>query len=250
MKINSFQVTALPKSEHLSFITSVVNLAKQHEAIKTICQDEFNQLSEAHVNENKYFNLPKSSPYTTEIVDANVERDSLLTGIKYLVKGYLKHSDKSLSASAQIILDTIKRYDIRTGMQLDKKSGLIAKFVEDLSGDLLENVQALDLGHMVKSLQRANNKVDELLIERSKERTQYEIGIAKTTRTQSTAAYKQFVEFINSYTVSNKGYSEFDDFIKLLNEEIKRIKEQVLNRKKRTSKEENVEEMPQPEGVM
>ena len=84
-------------------------------------------------------------------------------------------------------------------MQLDKETGLLMNFIDDLEKKYSSEVQTLSLGAFVTALKAANEKVRTLTATRTDERMAKAVGALKASRKASDEAYRQLVKFVNHY---------------------------------------------------
>ena len=99
-------------------------------------------------------------------------------------------------------------------MQLDKETGLLMNFVDDLEKKHSSEVQTLSLGAFVTALKAANEKVRTL----------------KASRKASDEAYRQLVKFVNAYALIEDD-SKYLSFIDSVNTEIVHYKREVIGQK-------------------
>ena len=123
----------------------------------------------------------------------------------------------------------IKDYAIDPKMQLDKETGLLMNFIDDLEKKYSSEVQTLSLGAFVTALKAANEKVRTLTATRTDERMAKAVGALKASRKTSDEAYRQLVKFVNAYALI-EGDSKYLSFIDV-NTEIVHYKREVIGQK-------------------
>ena len=129
----------------------------------------------------------------------------------------------------------IKDYAIDPKMQLDKETGLLMNFIDDLEKKYSSEVQTLSLGAFVTALKAANEKVRTLTATRTDERMAKAVGALKASRKASDEAYHQLVKFVNAYALI-EGDSKYLSFIDV-NTEIVHYKREVIGQKNAVKEE-------------
>ena len=124
----------------------------------------------------------------------------------------------------------IKDYAIDPKMQLDKETGLLMNFIDDLEKKYSSEVQTLSLGAFVTALKAANEKVRTLTATRTDERMTKAVGALKASRKARDEAYRQLVKFVNAYALI-EGDSKYLSFIDYVNTEIVHYKREVIGQK-------------------
>ena len=115
-------------------------------------------------------------------------------------------------------------------MQLDKETGLLINFIDDLEKKYVNEVQTLSLGAFVTSLKDANEKVRTLTASRTDERMTKAVGALKASRKASDEAYRQLVKFVNAFALI-EGDANYISFIDYVNTEIVHYKREVIGQK-------------------
>ena len=133
---------------------------------------------------------------TDDIATADAERDGLYSGYKKAVNGFKNLPVENMAKAAKVLTQRIKDYAINPKMQLDKETGLLMNFIDDLEKKYSSEVQTLSLGAFVTALKAANEKVRTLTATRTDERMAKAVGVLKASRKASDEAYRQLVKFV------------------------------------------------------
>ena len=219
--------------------TDKVVMAKAGELVKT-----FRTAIDA---EDEAMNISRKSMLTDEIAEANQERDAIYIAYKRAVQSLRKSATESVAETAKVLAQHIKDYRIGQRDQLDKKTGLLMNFIDDLEQKYKEQVEELSLTPFVSKLKNANERVRSLTLQRTDERTGIIVGALKKARRATDTAYRTLVEMVNSLAVvfGDQDYSDFMDYV---NTEIAHYKREVLGQKSPTpstdEEEENDEDSP------
>ena len=178
--------------------------------------------------------LSAKSLVTDKIAEADKERDRLYAGYKKAVSGYEGFPDAAIAEAAKALAQHIKDYKISPQMQMDKETGLLMNFIQDLEGKFSEQIKTLSLGAFVEKLKASNESVRDLTAQRTDERSAKTAGALKTARGVSEEAYKTLVQHVNARALleGDEAYSAFIDYA---NTEIEHFKKEVLGGSKKKS---------------
>ena len=184
-------------------------------------------LTEALTTEDKYLVLSQKSLLTDEIAHADKERDTLFTGYRTAVKGFLNMPIAALAKNARELWQHLADYAIDPQMQLERETGLITNLCTDLVGKYATQVQALGLKPYVDALKTANERVETLLVQRTTDNSTKVVGALRTAREASDNAIRNLTKVVNALAILGNpaDYAAFIDFMNTL---IKRYKEQAI----------------------
>ncbi|MDO4763080.1 MAG: DUF6261 family protein [Flavobacteriaceae bacterium] len=171
--------------------------------------------------------ISQKSHKTDEIAQADRERDQLYTGLKNAVKSYAHIPNEEMKSAQKVIAQVIKDYGIKTTMQLDKQTGLLVNFIQDLETKYTDEVSKLGLATFLTPLKVANEKVSIALSQRTEEQSTKEAGAMKSARNTTDEAYRLLVKHINAHALL-EGETNYMAFIDFANEHIGRFKKNVL----------------------
>lgn len=139
-----------------------------------------------------------------------------------------------MAKAAKVLTQHIKDYAINPKMQLDKETGLLINFIDDLEKKYAEEVKTLSLSAFVTALKAAYEKMRTLTATRIDERMAKAVGALKTSRKASDEAYRLLVKFVNAYALI-EGDSKYLSFIDYVNTEIVHYKREVIGQKSGSS---------------
>ena len=189
---------------------------------------EIGTLSLERLNNGAHF-LFVSNVLARAEADTNI-KSKLSTQIASL-KSAKEQEDEDLKISQKSLLtDDIAAAAIDPKMQLDKETGLLINFVDDLEKKFANEVETLSLGAFVTALKAANEKVRTLTASRTDERMSKAVGALKVSRKASDEAYRLLVKFVNAYALI-EGDAKFLNFIDYVNTEIVHYKREVIGQK-------------------
>ena len=219
----------LNNGAHFQFIENVSDRLATDTKIKenAVGQAVIKALTEALTTEDKYLVLSQKSLLTDEIAHADKERDTLFTGYRTAVKGFLNMPIAALAKNARELWQHLADYAIDPQMQLERETGLITNLCTDLVGKYATQVQALGLKPYVDALKTANERVETLLVQRTTDNSTKVVGALRTAREASDNAIRNLTKVVNALAILGNpaDYAAFIDFMNTL---IKRYKEQAI----------------------
>ena len=234
VQIGTIDLHRLTNDAHFIYTKNVEEVMEGSGAVDTTPNVKIAmELVKAAVKEeDKYLMLSKKNPYTDQIVAKDKERDSLFRGYRSAVKGFLRMPTENMAKAAAELKQHLKDYDIDPNMQLERETSRIMNLVDDLNTKFSEQVTLLGLKPYVDELRKANNAIDELLVNRTDDRSLQVAGALRKARSATDEAYLNVVRLINAVVVVGTD-KDFVPLINYLNANIKRYKEQVMARRKK-----------------
>ena len=226
-EIGSISLVNMNNAAHFLFVSNMAERAEKDATVAEKCAAQVAALRAAVTAEDDNLQLSAKSLVTDKIADADKERDRLYSGYKKAVGGYADFPDAAMADAAKILSQHIKDYKINTQMQMDKETGLLVNFLQDLEGKYKAQVDALSLGAFVEKLKAANETVRELTAQRTDERSAKTAGALKTARSASDEAYRMLVQHVNARAIL-EGDAEYSAFIDYANTEIEHFRQEVL----------------------
>ena len=230
-EIQTFYIGGMTNAAHFLFVSNVAERAEKDAAVAEKCAAQVKALRNAVTAEDENLKLSAKSLLTDKIADADKERDRLYAGYKKAVSGYEGFPDDAMAEAAKALAQHIKDYKISPQMQMDKETGLLVNFIQDLEGKFSEQIKTLSLGAFVEKLKASNENVRDLTAQRTDERSAKTAGALKTARGASEEAYKTLVQHVNARALL-EGEEAYSAFIDYANTEIEHFKKEVLKSKK------------------
>ena len=222
-------LSRLNNGAHFQFIKNVSDRLATDTKIKenAVGQAVIKALTEALATEDKYLVLSQKSLLTDEIATADKERDTLFTGYRTAVKGFLNMPIAALAKNTRELWQHLADYAIDPQMQLERETGLITNLCTDLVGKYATQVQALGLKPYVDALKTANERVETLLVQRTTDNSTKVVGALRTACEASDNAIRNLTKVVNALAILGNpaDYAAFIDFMNTL---IKRYKEQAI----------------------
>ncbi len=240
-EIQSIFLGNMNNAAHFMFVSNMAERAEKDSAVSEKCKAQVKSLREAVTAEDESLKISAKSLTTDKIADADRLRDQLYAGYKKAVGGYVNFPVEEMADAAKVLNQHIKDYKIDTQAQLDKETGLLVNFVQDLEGKFAEQVKALSLTAFVEKLKAANEEVRTLTSQRTDERSAKTAGALKAARTASDEAYRMLVLHVNAHALL-EGEEAYAAFIDYANTEIEHFKKEVLGGAKKKSATTDVAE--------
>jgi len=232
MEIKEIALARMNNGAHYQFVKNALTKAKANTVITENASAQIGVLENKLAAEDEALKISQKSLLTDDIIEADRKRDELYMAYRRLVKGSLGAPLEDLAEAAKVLNQSIKDYGIDPQMQLDKETGLLANLLTDHQGKYATQVAALGLTAYTTALKEANDKVNDLIMQRADERSVKVVGALKAARTETDEAYKNLVKRINALWIVE--YNEaYDEFINYMNEEIDRYHKEVLASKKK-----------------
>lgn len=233
--INDISLVRLNNGAHFMFIKNVNDRVQSNNTLKTKLGALATNLNDALNKEDEAMLLSQKSLITDDIAAADELRDSIYSGYKKVVDGYRKLPVASIEVAAKELWQHIKDYSINPQDQLDKETGMLLNFIDDLETKYAPQVLTLSLTVFVDQLKIANEKVRRLTSKRTDERSTQAVGALKQARKNSDNAYRELVKMVNALALI-EGIAPYEDFIDYLNTEIAHFKREVIPSKKKDPK--------------
>ena len=234
-EIQTLPLTSMNNAAHFLFVSNMAERAEKDKTVAEKCKAQVAALRSAVTAEDENLKISAKSLTTDKIVAADRLRDQLYAGYKKAVGGYTNFPIEEMADAAKVLQQHIKDYKIDVQAQLDKETGLLVNFIQDLEGKFAEQVKALSLTAFVEKLKAANENVRSLTGQRTDERSAKTAGALKAARAVSDEAYRMLVLHVNAHALLD-GEDAYSSFIDYANTEIAHFRQEVLGGKKGKAK--------------
>ena len=220
---------------HFGFIQTVSERIEKETTITAnpIAKAASDALKAALKEEDAWLATSRKSDLTEEIMAADRQRDEMYMGYRAAVSGFLRSPDQGMAEASERLWAHLTDYRITISMQFETETSLIGNLVKDCEAKYAADVIKLGVKAYVDALKAANEKVHDLLLDRTHDRSKQAAGALRAARRASDVAYTRVVKVVNALAILNNDTAKCDAFIKFMNTQIKRYKEQVLTSKKR-----------------
>ena len=244
-QVDELRLEGLDNGAHLAYHTTVSGWAKADETISAKCPKFITPYDTSLAEEDRVIKTSPKSLLTDQIVTSDRLRDEFYRSYRDMVKAMDGIAIPEMAEAAKILQQHIKDYKIDVQSQLDKETGNLLSFTNDLKDKYADQVAALNLTNIVEKLAEANDQTAELLRQRDIENKAREVGATKRVRAQVDEAYRRLIQVINAYALI-EGDANYANFIDQMNSLIKRYKQQILGQSTSSDKGEGGNE-PTPE---
>ena len=234
-EIERIDLVRLNNAAHLLFVQDVHKTAAAETGIlaNPIAKAAIDMLGAAAEEEDRCLVLSQKSLLTKRIVAADRQRDEMYMGYRAAVSGFLRSPDQGMAEASERLWAHLTDYRITISLQFETETSLIGNLVKDCEAKYAADVIKLGVKAYVDALKAANEKVHDLLLDRTHDRSKQAAGALRAARRASDVAYTRVVKVVNALAILNNDTAKCDAFIKFMNTQIKRYKEQVLTSKKR-----------------
>lgn len=229
-EIATISLERMNNGAHFLYVSDILAHAEADTTVKQKNAAQVAALRAAVAQEDEDLKLSQKSLLTDEIARADAERDSLYSGYKKAVQGFLNLPVEAMAQAAKVLNQHLKDYGISPQMQLDRETGMLLNLVTDLEGKFKAEVETLALTPFVTNLKAANERVRTLTASRTEERMAVPVGALKASRKASDEAYRALVKMVNALALV-EGEADYAAFIDYVNTEITHYKREVLGQK-------------------
>lgn len=232
-EIGGISVSRMSNGAHYTFIFNVLERADASEAVKEKVSADITALRDALEAEGDKMGVMTKSALTRLIKENDTLRDESYIGYKSVVRGFLAHPEGSVLTAAEKLWTHIESRDIRTNIQLDKQTGLMKSFLDELEGKYPAEVATLGLTTLVATMKEANEKVFDLMMARDTESSTKTVGAVKIARAATDEAYRMLVKKVNAHALL-EGDAAYASFIDEMNAQITHFKRDTLGETRST----------------
>ena len=226
-EIDGLRLDHLPNGAHAEYHHTTLERAKGDNAVSSKCTKYLTAYQDAYDEQDRVYKTSTKNLSTDDIAASDRLRDELYRSFRDAVKAMDGISIPAMAEAAKILMQLIKDYRIDVQGQLDKETGDLRNFTDDLKDKYAEQVEALGLTEVANELAKANEQTATLIKQRDSENKAREVGIVKSARAATDRAYKQLVKMVNAL-IMVEGEEAYADFVAEQNSLIRRYKQRVL----------------------
>ena len=229
-KIVKINLPRMNNGAHFTFVSNILARAEADKTVNGKARELVSKLKAAVDNEDSAMNVSRKSFFTDAITQANNKRDSLYKAYRRVVNAFLCMPVADMAEAARVLSQHIKDYRISPRDQLDKKTGLMVNFIDDLEHRHSAQVEKLGLTVFVTQMKEANEQVRTSTLQRTHERMGKTVGAMKKARAAADDAYRALVKMVNALALIY-GENDYSSFIDYVNAEIAHYKREVISQK-------------------
>ena len=241
-QLSSLSIVRLRNAAHFEFVTRFYSIVNEYDTSNRMFLEAKAAFQRAIKKEEERITTFRSSAWTLVMREAGHRRKYSYKAIVDCIKTWSRIETTPYYEDAQDLKRYIKLYDIDPYKgKMNELSGRYRILIEDFTTEEnLQKVKNIGAEVFLNELMRANAEFSQAVTERAREKSQVE-GTVKEAREETETALKEMIMAINSlyYLTRDEHLAEI---IKICNVDIKRVKTQILRRKKKMSAEP---EMPE-----
>jgi hypothetical protein len=254
MKIESIKSYLLSNALHLQFVMAVLTL------IKKFVQNLSGITAQTEVfrtkidREDLCYKVVRKSDISAAKEESDRARDTIVAGIKDLVKSALKHFDADIRAAAQrikIVIDTFDSPQPMISLPYDAETAVINSMLQELDGKYAAEVQITGLTPWVEELRKCNSAFEALTDAYNEQQAKKPSFQLKNVRKETDRAYQDIITIVNAFIIM-EGEENYAAFVSELNTLIKHYNNLIAQhhgrlQAKNDDKTTNDEELPSDE---
>lgn len=233
-QIISFKLSAINNGAHFSYVSEAVEKIKADSELYKKFKELGDTLAAAVTEENLYLITSRKNSLSDKIKEGDKNRANFYRGYRSAVKHFLKFPEGDKKQAASVLQQHLTDYNIDPRMQLDRETGLLTNFIEDLEGKFAAHVATLSLAPYIEGLKKANEDVRNAISGRDSQPLSLKRGMLRKVRKKSDEAYAALVRRVNALA-EIEGDSAYAALIAALNEQIKRFKQEVIPSSKKVN---------------
>ena len=225
----SVYLKSMRNGVHFLFVKSVLDRAKGDAKVMNKAAKLVGILETAVAKEDECLTLSRKNFKSDEIKQADQDRDTLYAKFRAMVKSFLDIPMQEEAEAAKYLWQSIKDYNIDTKSNLQQETGLLLNLVADLQGPLATHVETLGLTRLVENLKQTNERVNDMLLQRTEDRSGQVLGALRTARFATDDAYDDLVEVIDALAIL-ESVADYASFINYVNTEITQYMRHAMSR--------------------
>lgn len=232
-------MTKIVKPLERATVAETCNLTlNMGEAIKesSVEDDYLNQKSDELSSKGKEMETSiaqdQSKAKTAELVDADSERDALISSFKLFLRAHMKWKRENLSKNASILYKIIKKHGLAMAREnYEEESTLLDSLLAELAKpNNVQFLEELNLSELIADLNAAEDYFKKLYLESAKIEATKETFIAATIlKKELYVLQKQMVNYLNAMQRANP--EKYAAVSKKIAELIKIMNRKIRNRK-------------------
>lgn len=240
-KITPIVLSYFRNNDHVQFMTDFITLVSNATPVALKIETVYPEFNEAYMALDKAFKVDGGSILTLPIVGADGLRDRFWSALGMRVRAALIGPVEAEVAAAEKIKRVYDLYGNVRELSQTEESAALNSLVADLENE--ENTPlctTLGLTAWVTALKEQNALVQSLVQQRREEQAHKTSGDVKAAREAIDPIYEKIVARINALIELEMDTPEIDEFVSLLNKQIKDFKTLLATREgHRTTEEEN-----------
>jgi len=202
--INAINISILRNAEYLQFMKNVASLVQTNDPAVLTIETQLAALNTSISVLDDLFKTELANEITQELVLIDERRDKAITGLSFLVTGFLYHYDTAKTLAAGLLNDNLKLYGAAIARQnYQAETATITSIVNDweTKPTLRDAMVLLNLKEWKDELKDANALFDERYLIRTQEYGAANPDTLKAKREETNAVYYALRDFLNSFSI-------------------------------------------------
>ncbi|NQU54255.1 MAG: hypothetical protein HQ522_17140 [Bacteroidetes bacterium] len=240
MKIKKLRVEKLRNEEHFQFQTEFNELVTRFTAQTLGVETPYAAYQTHYGNEAEALDVIQKSAITSEMVDADHDRDNLFSGLNDTVEGACNHYDpikKEAGLRLKIVFDHFGNISKKS---YDEETAATNALINDLGTKYTDDVATLGLEDWITALDASNQKFVALSAERYSDDADKTPLKMKEVRIEVDAAYRSITNLIDALILVN-GLETYSPFVEELNRRVEKYNNNLAQRQGRNAKNDTPE---------
>lgn len=234
MKTKRFKQERLRNEEWFQFFTEFKTLVENRTAKSIDIEALFAVFVNLYADAYQALEIIRKSAITTDLVEADVTRDSILKGLAYAVRSAQNHFDANKRAAAARLMIVVEQYGNIARKPYDEETASITNFLQDMRANGAD-ISLLALNDWLSQLEVENTRFAELMRDRYDETSGKSTLRMKEVRVQLDQNYQDTLDRLDALMLI-KGGAAYETFIKDLNVRVDRFSNLLAQRSGRSGK--------------
>ncbi len=234
MKVNSIRLKKLRNAEHYQFHTEVKDLVVAATPESLSISPLFASYQQYFQDEGIAMNVIQKSEFTDDLVDTDIERDSVFRGLFDLVKSGTNHFEPAIKQAADRVMLVFDETGNISAMPLNEETAVISTTIDKLRTDYADDLTTLTATAWVNQLETKNNAFESLAKSRySSEAGKPDLNMQEL-RKEVDSTFRKIAQLINALILVN-GETDYANFVNELNERIEKFMNILAQREGRNA---------------
>jgi hypothetical protein len=237
--INNINIREFRNADFSQFFKHIISIIEKNDPQALQVAAEFSDLQFRFAEVESLFKVASGSELTKEMEELDRQRDQVLYGIQYLVKGFNCSRDAAVKMHAAHLFAHLSNFGPRIQQQnYHAESAIIRNIIDDWNEQplLSEAVTALNLDSWKHDLENLNNLFEERFLKRSEAISAESRENMMTKRVAAANAYYELCKLLNAFEVTSKGAPAYVRVIEFINEVVN-VSNAILSKRSGTTDE-------------
>lgn len=202
--IDSIDLRGLRNSEYLQYMEDFTSLVDVNDPVVLNVAPQNTALKAKETELEELFKLSQKNEITEELVKIDQERDNAITGISFVVTGFMYSSDPILKKAANYLNENLKVYGSGIArLNFQSETATITSIIGDWESkpNLIQSLTDLNLNHWKDELKASNLLFDQRYLARTQEYGAANPETLKLKREETNLVYYELRKFLDAHFV-------------------------------------------------